>query len=173
LLICLFGPPLIHVDLKFMTLADLDGLAERPVVLWARAATAIENRLDAARVKPSGKGPQWFEDRAWLWLHYGATKLLRGEYYEAIGTLEFFRDQVLGPMLQRNAGQPQRGVRRVEDVADAPATLRPTLAAYDRASILQALRQSAMLYVELRQAALPRMLTAHMPELLLDFIDGK
>lgn len=41
---------------------------------------------------------QWFEARAWIWLHYAATKLARGELYEAIGMLGFFREQVLGPL---------------------------------------------------------------------------
>ena len=62
---------------------------------------------------------------AWVWLHYVATKLLRGEHFEAIGGLDFFRDQVLGAMLQRNAGRRPRGVRRVEDVEGAKALLAP------------------------------------------------
>jgi predicted nucleotidyltransferase len=172
LLICLFGPPLIHVDFIFLTLADLDDLAERPVILWPSAAGVLARRLEAARIRPSGRSPQWFEERAWLWLHYGATKLLRGEYFEAIATLDFFRERVLGPLLQRSAGKPQRGVRRVEEVADAPARLRPTLAGYDRAAIARALKASAALYVELRTAEPPPVLTAHMPRLLLEFMDG-
>src|SRR5215510_8353380 len=36
LLICLFGPPLLHVDLKFITPGDFGTLSEHPVVLWAR-----------------------------------------------------------------------------------------------------------------------------------------
>jgi len=170
LLICLFGPPLIHVDFKFLTLADFDDLAERPVILWPRGAAALERRLEAVRIRPSGRSPQWFEERAWLWLHYGATKLLRGEYFEAIATLDFFREQVLGHLLQRNAGRPQRGVRRIEEVVDAPARLLPTLAVYDRASIARALKASAALYVELRAAEPPPVLTAQMPALLLDLI---
>ena len=172
LLICLFGPPLLHVDLKFVTLDDLDGLAERPVVLWAREAGVVERRLDTARVRPSGKDPQWFEDRAWLWLHYGATKWLRGEYFEAISTLDFFREKVLGPMLQRNSGKPQRGVRRVEGLPQAEARLGATLAGYDRAAIGRALKQAAALYIELREPEPPPAPTAHMPALLFDFIDG-
>ena len=172
LLICLFGPPLLHVDLKFVTLDDLDGPAERPVILWAREAGVVERRLDTARVRASDKDPQWFEDRAWLWLHYGATKWLRGEYFEAISTLDFFREKVLGPMLQRNAGKPQRGVRRVEGLPQAEARLSPTLAGYDRVAIVRALKQAAALYVELRGPEPPLVLTAHMPALLFDFIDG-
>ena len=52
-----------------------------------------------------------------------ATKLLRGELYEAVGMLAFFREQILGPMFHREAGRPQRGVRRIEQDAHATAAL--------------------------------------------------
>ena len=50
LLICLYGPPLLHVDLKVVTLADLDRLIERPAVLFSRDQAALEARLDQASV---------------------------------------------------------------------------------------------------------------------------
>jgi hypothetical protein len=173
LLICLFGPPLLHVDLKFITLADLSDLSERPVVLWARDAGEIERRVAAMTVRPRGRDAQWYEDRAWAWLHYAATKLLRSEYFEAIGALDFFRDQVLGAMLQRNAGRPPRGVRRVEEVEGASDRLAPTLPGTDRGSIARAVKRSATLYAELRQPDPPATPVAQMPALLLDFIDGR
>src|SRR5829696_2356432 len=40
LLICLYGPELLHVDLKFVTMSDLDRLIERPIVLWSRDKVA-------------------------------------------------------------------------------------------------------------------------------------
>lgn len=173
LLICLFGPPLLHVDLKFITPADLSGLSEHPVVLWARDAGDLERRLAGMTVSGRGRDAQWYEDRAWVWLHYVATKLLRGEHFEAIGGLDFFRDQVLGSMLQRNAGRSPRGVRRVEDVEGARALLAPTLPSTGHQSIAEALKRSAALYVELRVAEPPASPVKGMPGLLLDFVDGK
>ncbi|HEX9326025.1 MAG TPA: hypothetical protein VF915_05875, partial [Reyranella sp.] len=79
LLICLYGPPLLHVDLKFITPGDLSALSERPVVLWARNPGDLERRLAGMTVSGHGRDAQWYEDRAWVWLHYVATKLLRGE----------------------------------------------------------------------------------------------
>ena len=172
LLICLFGPPLIHVDLKFITLPDLSGLSERPVVLWARNSGEIKQRVAAMTIRPRRRDAQWYEDRAWVWLHYAATKLLRGEHFEAIGALDFFRDQVLGAMLQRNAGRSARGVRRVEEVEGALDVLAPTLPGPDRSSITEAIRRSATLYAELSRADPPLRRVARMPALLLDFIDG-
>ena len=95
------------------------------------------------------------------------------EHFEAIGGLDFFRDQVLGAMLQRNAGRRPRGVRRVEDVEGAKALLAPTLPSTGHRSIAEALKRSAALYVELREAEPPSSPVKGMPGLLLDFIDGK
>jgi hypothetical protein len=172
LLICLYGPPLLHVDLKFVTAADLDGASERPQVLWARDLAAMERRVADLTVAPAGHDPQWFEDRTWLWLHYSATKLARGEYFEALSGLEFFRDVVLGPMLRRNAGERPRGLRRIERLPGARERLMPTMAPYDRAAIIEALRRNVVLYMELRGAHPPPRAVAHMPQALLDFIDA-
>src|SRR5215468_10241140 len=43
LLICLYGAPLVHVDLKFVRADDLSDRVEDPVVLWER-----EGRMTAA-----------------------------------------------------------------------------------------------------------------------------
>lgn len=172
LLICLYGPPLVHVDLKFVTAADLDGAMERPCVLWARDAAAMEQRVATLSLMPGSRAPQWFEDRAWMWLHYSATKLLRGELFEALAALDFFREVVLGPMLCRNAGERARGLRRIEGLAGATDKLLPTVAGHDRAALERAWRATLALYVELRAADPPPRPAAHMPQALLDFLDG-
>ncbi|MGE0421318.1 MAG: hypothetical protein AB7O88_03595 [Reyranellaceae bacterium] len=171
LLICLYGPPLLHVDLKFVTPADLDELFERPLVLWARDGEAIGRRIAGARVtQPQTRDAQWYEERIWLWLHYGATKLRRGELVEAVSTLDFIRLMVLGPMLQRNAGVRQRNVRRIEEIPLARDRLLPTMPTYDPAATAEAYRRTCALYVELRQADPPPSPVAGMPGLLLDFV---
>lgn len=172
LLICLYGPPLVHVDLKFVTASDLGGAVERPQVLWAREPAAMERRVAEMALKPAGRDAQWFEDRAWTWLHYSATKLARGEYFEALSGLDFFRDVVLGPMLRRNAGDQPRGLRRIEGLPGARERLLPTLAGYNRAAIAAALRQTLALYVELRAMDPPPRPVAHMPQAMLDFVEA-
>jgi hypothetical protein len=171
LLICLYGPPLLHVDLKFVTPTDLDELYERPLILWARDDRAIGRRVANAKVPPPPtRESQWYEERVWLWLHYGATKLLRGELLEAVSTLDFIRLMVLGPMLQRNAGVRQRNVRRIEEIPLAPEKLLPTMPAYDSAATAEAYRYTCTLYIELRQADPPPSPVSGMPGLLLDFV---
>ncbi|ACY14048.1 nucleotidyltransferase domain-containing protein [Haliangium ochraceum] len=170
LLICLYGPPLLHVDLKFVRERDLARMVERPAVLFARDPAALEARLASATIAWPERPPQWFEDRAWTWLHYAATKHLRGEFFEAIGMLALFRDQLLGPMLHRHAGRPQRGARRLESSSpEAAARLRATLAGHDAGSLADAIEAAIDLYLALREDAPPERPVPHMPAALRAF----
>jgi hypothetical protein len=174
LLICLYGPELLHVDLKFVTAADLERRVERPAVLFARDPEGLQARLDAATIAWPNASPDWFERRAWIWLHYGAAKLARGELFEAIGILGFFREQVLGPMLHRRAGLPQRGVRRIESMAkQSGAALAATVATHDPAAVRAALLAAIALYLNLRQDDPPQELVNEMPQALLEYIDTR
>lgn len=171
LLICLYGPPLIHVDLKFIRLNDLQQAGGRPGILWARNAQEVARYINSANRRKPGADPQWFEDRAWVWLHYGAAKLGRGELFEAIGMLAFFREHILGPMWQRNKGLPQRGVRRIDRDVDARAALAPTVSTYDGDSVKDALLASMRLYLALRRTQPPAIETALMPQALISFME--
>jgi predicted nucleotidyltransferase len=171
LLICLYGPPLLHVDLKFVLVSDLDHQIERRAVLFARNPAEIEARIQAGEVAWPNHPSDWFEARAWIWLHYAATKLARGELYEAIGMLAFFREQVLGPLICRRAGKNQRGVRRIETLRlDEHGMLAATVATNDAASVRRAIEACVDIYMDLRSDDPPSHPTKAMPGLLRDFI---
>lgn len=86
--------------------------------------------------------------------------------------LGFFREQILGPMLARRAGQPMRGLRRVEARnLDPMGLLEPTLARYTAGSIRAALAAVANAYVNLRSDALPLKPALDMPHAFFDFLD--
>jgi hypothetical protein len=170
LLICLYGPELLHVDLKFVVFSDLNHHVERPRVLWARDGTAISNALDAAIIEWPNRSAEWFEERAWIWLHYGATKLHRGELFEAMGMIAFFREHVLGPMLHRRSSRSQRGVRKIELDGEATKALLAVVAGHDRKSVSAALMNAARLYLELRDHELPNVITPGMPDLLMPLL---
>jgi tRNA-Thr(GGU) m(6)t(6)A37 methyltransferase TsaA len=154
-LICLYGPPLLHVDLKFVSLADVADRVEDPAVLWER-----EGRLRAALRPGTARFPlpdmQWIEDRFWVWVHYGAAKIGRGELFEAIGFLGFLRERVLGPLTLQARGERPTGVRRLESAApEAALRMQATLGAYSARSCAAALRAMADAYRSLRAAQAP------------------
>lgn len=152
LLICLYGSPLLHVDLKFGPVGDLTVRDEDPVVLWEREG-ALTRELGRRPPRRAAVDLQWIEDRFWVWLHYGATKAARGEVFEAIDVLGFLRAKVLGPLALLKHGNRPYGVRRVETLASAelPALVQ-TIAGHDARGCAVALRAAATLYRRLRES---------------------
>src|SRR5437667_6086345 len=155
LLICLYGPPLLHVDLKFLSTDQLLHRVEDPTILWDRHG-ALRSALSTTKAEYPRPRVQWIEDRFWVWVHYVAVKIARGELFEAIDALEFVRARVLGPLILSEAGGQPNGVRRVEQTAPGRvAALRSTLASHDRPSCWRALIATLTLYSELRERLAP------------------
>ncbi len=150
LLLCLYGPPPLRVDLKFVAVNDLDQRAEDVRILWQR-----DDELDAAlRRVPAvwpAANPQWMEDRFWTWIHNGTTKLGRGEYFACLEEIAFLRRTVFGPLIALRGGYRPNGVRRLEQIAPSfvPA-LAATIGDHSAAGCLQALRAAVDLYERLR-----------------------
>lgn len=151
LLICLYGPPLLHVDLKFLALSDLGERVEDPVILWQRDEEMSRALIGTVAAYPQ-PNLQWIEDRFWIWVHYGATKIGRGELFEAIDFIGYLRTQVLGPLLLARSGHRPSGVRRLEQLLPHEAALLAnTLCGHDRASCGKALQAAIDLYWQLRE----------------------
>jgi predicted nucleotidyltransferase len=149
--ICLYGPPLLHVDLKFVRLSDFHGRVEEPDVVWERSG-ALTQALKRSRAHWPPADLQWIEDRFWIWVHYVASKIGRGELFEAIDLLGYIRSQVLGSLALTARGHLPRGVRKLE--VNAPELVQrfeATLATHDPSSCAAALQQTVQLYCELRE----------------------
>ncbi len=152
LLVCLYGPPLLHVDLKFVSLDDLGHKVEDPEVLWERDG-AVSERLKLSEAKYPMPDMQWMEDRFWAWTHYTAAKIGRGELFEAIGAVTFLRENVIGPLALMKKGKLPRGVRKIEtDAPEYAALLKETAAGYDTESCIKAINIILRLYEELRES---------------------
>ncbi len=150
LLICLYNDPLLHVDLKFVLLEDVAQRVEDPVVLWQRDGRLAE-ALTRGIAKSPVPDPQWIEERFWVWVHYAAAKIGRGELFEAIDFLSFLRTTVLGPLGLSRAGGCPVGVRKIEMVApEFGRELRRTIASYDAVECLRAVRSCVELYRTVR-----------------------
>ncbi|HVJ63116.1 MAG TPA: nucleotidyltransferase domain-containing protein [Tahibacter sp.] len=150
LLVCLYDAPLLHVDLKFVALPDVALRVEDPAILFDRDGRIAASLATGRAVYPA-PDPQWIEDRFWVWVHYGGSKIERGEVFETLAMLSFLRESVLGPLALRRAGARPSGVRRIETVAPAFATrLQATVAACSCEDCLRALHACVALYRELR-----------------------
>ena len=150
LLICLYGPPLLHVDLKFISLDDINNRVEDPVVIWERDSI-LNTRLSGEKAKFPSPDLEWIENRFWVWIYYIAAKIGRGELFETIEGLSFLRTQVLGPMILHRAGARPQGVRRIETCGFAYLDkLKETLPRHDRESCFHALEAAIELYRNLR-----------------------
>jgi len=151
LLICLYDAPLLHVDLKFVPLPELEQRVEDPVVLWERDG-ALTRAISAGPATFPMPDLQWVEDRFWVWVHYAATKLGRGELFEVVDFMAFLRSQVLGPLAFVAEGQRPRGVRKLETgLPRYLSAFQRTLPALDAKSCADALLAAIQLYRELRQ----------------------
>jgi predicted nucleotidyltransferase len=152
-LICLYDNPLLHVDIKFVTLEEFHVRIETPTILLDK-----DSRLQQALENSTPKFPypdyQWIEDRFWTWIHYALLKIGRGEYLEAYDFFGFLRMVVFGPLLHiKNENQP-RGVRKVETALQAHDLKRllETIPSFDATGLLRSLRSSIKLYRNLRES---------------------
>jgi predicted nucleotidyltransferase len=150
LLICLYDDPLLHVDIKFVTLEEFADRIETPHILLDKhggLAHVIQNTEPVF----SWRGYQWIEDRFWTWVHYAAVKIARGELMEAFDFFSDIRRMVLGPLLHIKNGKLPKAVRKIE--MQLPAhdleKLRGTIPSYTGAALVTALENAVELYRDL------------------------
>lgn len=150
-LICLYDNPLLHVDIKFLTLEECAHRIETPVILLD-----TDNQIQQIIKQTEAKFPypdyQWIEDRFWIWIHYTLLKIGRGEFLEAVDSLGFLRMVVLGPLLHIQNGNLPRGVRKMEMQlsTDEFEKIKATVPDYTRKSLLNCLENAISLYRQLR-----------------------
>ncbi|MDN3657899.1 aminoglycoside 6-adenylyltransferase [Ferruginibacter paludis] len=150
-LICLYDNPLLHVDIKFLTLEEFKHRIEQPVILLD-TNNQLQQIIEQTEFQFPYPDDQWIEDRFWIWIHYALLKIGRGELLEAFDFLGFLRMVVLGPLLHIKNNNLPRGVRKIEtqisneDLED----LKATIPGYTRASLLNSLENAVSVYRQLR-----------------------
>lgn len=151
LLICLYGPPLLHVDLKFVRPDALRERVEDPRILWERDGAA-SRELATSQAHYPQPDPQWIEDRFWTIVHYAASRAERGELLEATASVSWLATHLLGPLLLRLRGAQPCGVRRIEQVdAEWAARLNALFPEPGREACLGALEAAVGAYRDLRR----------------------
>ncbi|MFC7347906.1 hypothetical protein ACFQO9_14355 [Chryseobacterium zhengzhouense] len=151
LLICLYDDPLLHVDIKFLTLEEFESRIETPILLIDKGEK-LANIIHHTEARFPYPDYQWIEDRFWIWIHYALLKIGRGEYFEAYDFMGFLRSIVFGPLLHIKNGNLPRGVRKMETALETSdfEKLKLTIPGYERQSLLQSLRDGVLLYKHLR-----------------------
>lgn len=154
LLICLYENPLIHVDLKFVLGESFKSdRIENPVILWERENLLTQAILENPRDYPK-LDLQWIEDRFWVWVHYCAGKLGRGELFDVIDVLSYMRGIVLAPLAKVQAGLKPRGVRNLEKELPhlLPDFCQTIPSKHDADEIARSLQHAITFYRQLRDA---------------------
>jgi hypothetical protein len=152
LLICLYGPPLLQVDLKFLRSTDLARRVDEPEILWERGR-AMSDAYALGKAHVPKTDLQGVEDRFWGWVHYAVRKVSRGELLQLADAMALIRHTALGPLSLERHGQSGRGVRQIERLAptEVPALL-GTLVTHDERSCLAAIDAAVAHYRALREA---------------------
>jgi len=150
-LICLYNNPLLHVDIKFLTIEEFHNRIETPAILFDRNGQ-LKNAINNSQARFPSPDYQWIEDRFWTWVHYALLKIGRGEYFEALDFFGFLRMVVFGPLLHIKNNSLPRGVRKVEmELKDDDLNqLKLTIPDYNRQSLLDSLKNAVSLYRQLR-----------------------
>jgi len=151
LLICLYNNPLLHVDIKFLTIDEFAQRVENPILLIDKGQQ-LQKIIEQTEARFPYPDYQWIEDRFWTWVHYALLKIGRGEYLEALDFLGFLRMVVFGPLLHIKNNKLPRGVRKVEiqlPVEDFNL-LKSTIAQYDKTSLIASLENAVEVYKKLR-----------------------
>lgn len=150
LVIAIFAPDALHVDFKFVALADAAQRVDNTQVVWQREQrlSQVFAQQDYQYPQPD---PQWLEDRFWIWVHYAATKIGRGEYFETLEFISFLRTNVLSPLALQQQGLTPSGVRTIElRLPKFSQQLQATVAKPNKASLISAMQQCIDLYLALR-----------------------
>ena len=152
LLICLYKNPLLHVDIKFLTLQEFEIRVENPFIILD-TDNQLQNVIDKTQANFPMPDFQWIEDRFWTWVHYALLKIGRGEYFEALDFFGFIRMVVIGPLLHLRNNNLPRGVRKVETQLSQNDfdLLKSTLSTNEKTSLLKALENIIKLYQSLRK----------------------
>ncbi|NOH78188.1 oxalate:formate antiporter [Vibrio sp. RE86] len=140
----------VHVDFKFVSLPDAAVRVDDTQVLWQRGSCLSDVFVTKQPYYPQPNA-QWIEDRFWIWVHYAATKIARGEYFETLEFISFLRVTALSPLALQQAGLTPSGVRTIEKrLPEFASKLVKTVAQPEKTSLISALEQCITIYLELR-----------------------
>lgn len=151
LFVCLYDMPLLHVDFNFVTPEQKSRRIEDPIILYEKEG-ALSTVFKSTEPVENQSKIQWYEDHFWVWVHYISAKIGRGELFDALDSIDYLRENVLGPLIQTEKGIFPRGCRFIErDAPEYLPQLVDTVAAYNSNSCLESLKAAIDIYKNLRK----------------------
>lgn len=107
----------------------------------------------SAGIVPDSMALLELNQRFWTWCWYVFGKIMRGELWEAFDGIYTIRSDALLPLLDRTAGRPHEGYRRLERKLDpeTAARLAATVAPLETEALYDALQSAIALFCDLRE----------------------
>jgi predicted nucleotidyltransferase len=113
--------PPIHVDFQYREVGELIPRARDKdvIIILDRSGEVAQYKEASGRVSPPREHEQiqrlqYLEDRFWGWSWYTASKVARGELWEARDAIEYIRSNVLVTLADIGLGTSSEGNRRLE-----------------------------------------------------------
>jgi predicted nucleotidyltransferase len=113
--------PPIHVDFQYKEVRELIPRVKDKdiIVLVDRSGDLAQHKEASGKLGPPREDEeverlQYLEDRFWAWTWYAASKIARGELWEARDAIEYMRSNVLVALADIGLGTPREGNRRLE-----------------------------------------------------------
>lgn len=111
LAVCLYGEPLLHVDLTFMTLDEFSvDRVQVPTILLDREGL-LASAVAGIKVEFPKPDRQMIETKFWVWIFNAASKLARGDLFSTLSYIAMIRRSALVPLIQDNGKVKPRGYR--------------------------------------------------------------
>jgi predicted nucleotidyltransferase len=111
----------IHVDFQYKEVGELIPRSKDKdiIILLDRSGDMARYREASGKLGPPRENEQierlqYLEDRFWGWSWYAASKIARGELWEARDAIEYMRSNVLVALADIGLGTPTEGNRRLE-----------------------------------------------------------
>ena len=121
-------------------------------------AALVARSAGAGPDRPTPEALAELEQKFWTWCWYVFGKIVRGELWEALDGLHTIRSLALLPLLDRAAGRPHEGYRRLERKLDPRTSglLAATVVPLQPGALCAALQAEIALFRELRAIVFDR-----------------
>ena len=149
--VCIYEKDLLQVTFKFVNASIILNKLFVGEIIYDKNNN-LSDKLNITKKKNISLSIQWYENRFWILLNYGITKLNSNQLMEAIEYISFIRQSIITPMIHMKLNQQQRDSDYLEfDAPEFIDKLKLTVSLYDKSLISKAYEELVIFYIELRK----------------------